>query len=198
MKYLKLFENFKEDIDSICRRYDIKNYTINKDGTIDVNGHVNLSNKSLTKIPLKFKTVTGNFSCSHNKLESLDGSPQSVGGSFFCYDNELKWLEGGPQYVGNHFNCSRNRLLSLESAPKSIGGYLYLGDEFTSFCNPCLLIYWDWIISERRDELLDMMKDYDFLRGDTINWYLLEAFFEDAGLKIPSREELEKYYKIED
>jgi len=43
-----------------------------------------------------------------------------------------------------------------------------------------------------------MMKDYDFLRGDTINWYLLEAFFEDAGLKIPNREELEKYYKIED
>jgi hypothetical protein len=61
-----------------------------------------------------------------------------------------------------------------------------------------LINIWDWIISERRDELLDMMKDYDFLRGDTINWYLLESFFEDAGLKIPSREKLEKYYKIED
>ena len=45
---------------------------------------------------------------------------------------------------------------------------------------------------------MDMMKDYDFLRGDTINWYLLEAFFNDAGLKIPDKEELKKHYTIED
>jgi hypothetical protein len=45
---------------------------------------------------------------------------------------------------------------------------------------------------------LDMMSDYDFLRGETINWYLLEAFFNDAGLEIPNRKELEKYYTIED
>jgi hypothetical protein len=38
------------------------------------------------------------------------------------------------------------------------------------------------------------MKDYDFLRGDTINWYLLEAFFNDAGLEIPDKEELEKLF----
>jgi len=45
---------------------------------------------------------------------------------------------------------------------------------------------------------MDMMKDYDFLRGDTINWYLLESFFNDAGLRIPDRKELQKYYTIED
>jgi hypothetical protein len=48
------------------------------------------------------------------------------------------------------------------------------------------------------DELLDMMDDYDFLRGNTINWYLLEAFFNDAGFPVPNRKELEKYYTIED
>jgi hypothetical protein len=42
------------------------------------------------------------------------------------------------------------------------------------------------------------MKDYDFLRGDVINWYLLEAFFKDAGLEIPDREELEEDYIIEE
>jgi hypothetical protein len=34
--------------------------------------------------------------------------------------------------------------------------------------------------------------------GHVINWYLLEAFFKDAGLEIPDKEELEKYYTIED
>ncbi len=36
MRYLKLFESF-EDIDEICRKYRIENYTINSDGSIDVN-----------------------------------------------------------------------------------------------------------------------------------------------------------------
>jgi len=42
------------------------------------------------------------------------------------------------------------------------------------------------------------MSDYDFLRGDKINWYLLESFYKDAGLEIPNKEELQKYYKIEE
>jgi hypothetical protein len=49
VKYLKLFESFnKEDIDSICERYGIENYTINEDGTIDVDGCINLTHKGLT------------------------------------------------------------------------------------------------------------------------------------------------------
>ncbi len=35
MRYLRLFESF-EDIDKICKQHDIKNYTINLDGSIDV------------------------------------------------------------------------------------------------------------------------------------------------------------------
>ena len=46
MKHLKLFESFKEeDINDICQKYDIENYTINEDGSIDVNGNVNLTSK---------------------------------------------------------------------------------------------------------------------------------------------------------
>ena len=65
MKHLKIFEDF-EDIDSICKKYDITNYTINSDGTIDVDGIVNLYDKRLTKLPLKFGKVTGYFDCSSN------------------------------------------------------------------------------------------------------------------------------------
>ena len=53
MRYLKLFESF-EDINKICRKYDIENYTINPDGYIDVNDTVYLYYKGLTKLPLKF------------------------------------------------------------------------------------------------------------------------------------------------
>ena len=50
MRYLKLFESF-EDIDEICRKYRIENYTINSDGSIDVDYIVYLG---ILKETLKF------------------------------------------------------------------------------------------------------------------------------------------------
>jgi hypothetical protein len=236
MKYLKLFESFN-DIDSICRKFGIENYTINEDGSIDVDGNVNLSRKQLTNLPLKFRNVTGYFDCNNNQLTSLEGGPKSVGGSFNCANNQLKTLEGGPKSVGASFLCNNNQLISLKGCPELVYGYFRChNNQLTSleggpksvnitvgdfYCNnnkltsldgfpkslrgyfyfdpnPCYKIYVDWINSDRRDELLDMMKDYDFLRGNTINWYLLEAFFNDAGFPVPIRKDLEKYYTIED
>jgi len=40
-----------KEIHKICKEYGIKNYTINTDGSIDVDGYVNLSKKRLTKLP---------------------------------------------------------------------------------------------------------------------------------------------------
>ena len=195
MRYLKLFENFGDAgnrIDSICKRYGIENYTINEDGTIDVDGDVSLSSQGLNELPVRFRNVTGHFFCNNNELSSLEGCPESVDGYFSCSRNKLKTLEGCPQNVGGDFYCDDNKLISLDGCPKSVGGHFFCDD------NPCTRIYEDWIDSDRRDELLDMMKDYDFLRGDIINWYLLEEFYKDAGLKIPNRKELEKYYTIEE
>ena len=59
----------KSKIKEICKKYEIKNYTINGD-TIDVNGDVSLNGKQLTKLPLKFGTVTGHFDCTYNNLTS--------------------------------------------------------------------------------------------------------------------------------
>jgi hypothetical protein len=210
MKYLKLFESFN-DIDSICRKFGIENYTINEDGSIDVDGNVSLSSQGLTELPLRFRNVTFNFWCSNNNLTSLVGSPQSVGGDFLCFNNKLTSLAGCPQNVGGDFFCYNNQLKTLEGCPKSVGesfhcqnnqlmtleGMGSLSDIFFHN-NPCSPIYKEWINTDRRDELMDMMKDYDFLRGNTINWYLLEAFFNDAGLKVPTIVEFRFYYKIED
>jgi hypothetical protein len=86
----------------------IGKYTINDDGSIDVDGMVRLTNKYLTKIPFKFRNVSGSFWCNSNQLSSLKGAPNSVGGGFYCYNNQLTSLEGAPNSVGGVFNCSNN------------------------------------------------------------------------------------------
>jgi hypothetical protein len=143
MKYLKKFNESVEDIDSICKKYGIQNYTINGDGTVDVDGDVDLSHRNLSKLPLKFGRVTGSFNCFYNQLTTLEGCPREVGdgfncsynqlttlegcprevvGDFFCNDNELNTLLGCPKEVGGDFDCYNNQLTSLEGCPKEVVG----------------------------------------------------------------------------
>ena len=98
-------------ISLICKKYGIENYTINDDGSIDVNGDVSLSYDGLTELPLRFNRVTGSFSCFDNKLTTLKGCPRWVGDWFSCGSNKLTSLEFSPEYVGNDFFCSDNYLI---------------------------------------------------------------------------------------
>jgi hypothetical protein len=141
VKYLKKFNESevpsKTDKDFIHSdlfhniiRYGISNnYTINPDGSIDVDNNVSFtsmrSSDRLTKLPIKFNKVTGNFYCSNNQLTSLEGSPKEVGGHFKCNENKLSSLEGGPQSVGGNFHCQDNLLTSLQGAPRSVGEDFY-------------------------------------------------------------------------
>ena len=149
-KDIKLFEEYN-DIHSICKKYDIKNYTINPDGSIDVDDNVNLHSRKLIKLPLKFRNVTGHFDCCNNQLTSLEGSPKEIGGNFICSSNQLISLEGCPSYVGGNFDCyHNNKLTSLKGSPKEIGGTFYchqnkltslegspkeVGDDFICYSN---------------------------------------------------------------
>ena len=72
----------------------IENYTINPDGSIDVDGNVSIENGRLEKLPLKFNKVSGDFYCSYNKLKTLEHSPLIIGGHFYCMNNPLESLEG--------------------------------------------------------------------------------------------------------
>lgn len=120
-----------EEIKRICKQYEIKNYTINADGTIDVEGDVHLSHQGLTKLPLQFGKVSGNFNCygcyisSENRFTSLEGCPNYVGGNFSCVANFFKTLKGCPNYVGGMFDCRSNLLTTLEFSPKYVGGLYY-------------------------------------------------------------------------
>jgi hypothetical protein len=150
IKPYKIFEsaspNFpttREEVIEVCERYDIINYTINNDLSIDVNGNVDLASRNLEYLPLRFnyvssyfscydnelktlegspQTVNGDFLCFTNKLKTLEGCPQTVGRGFYCFDNELKTLEGCPQRVGSDFDCSDNELKTLKGCPQRVGG----------------------------------------------------------------------------
>jgi hypothetical protein len=112
----------KKDIVAKLNELGVENYTICDDGSVDVDGTVDISFKNLKKIPVQFGIIKGDFNCSNNKLDSLKGSPHSVGVSFFCHKNRLTSLEGAPQSVGKAFVCSNNTLRSLEGAPLSVDG----------------------------------------------------------------------------
>ena len=111
-------------ISLICKQYGIENYTVNPDGSIDVAGDVDLSDKGLTQLPLRFNKVTGSFDCGNNNLTSLKGCPVWVGVSFICYDNHLTSLEFSPDYVGSNFWCQYNQLTD-NYCDSEIGGDFY-------------------------------------------------------------------------
>jgi len=131
MKHIKLFESFndfpstKDEIIKICQEYNIVRYTINEDMSIDVDGDVDLWNCGLSKMPLKFNKVRGNFWCHSNSLTTLEGAPKEVGGFFTCNDNKLTTLLGGPKEVRGSFYCQSNKLSTLEGAPEYVGGDFY-------------------------------------------------------------------------
>ena len=108
------------NIEEICEQYRIRYYTINLDGSIDVDGHVDLISKNLTELPLTFNKVTRGFNCADNQLTSLQGSPKTVGGDFCCNHNQLISLKGAPIEVGGNFYCSYNQLTDLDYSPQKV------------------------------------------------------------------------------
>ena len=135
----------KAGIDEELRQYglDPAKATLNADGTIDYDGDVMLSSKHLTRLPFRFRTVTGvfycfanelttldgcpivvkdDFDCISNKLVNLKGGPKQVYGFFACYNNDLTTLEGAPEKIKGFFDCSHNNLTSLKGGPEQVGG----------------------------------------------------------------------------
>ena len=108
----------------ICKQYNITNYTINDDGTIDVDGDIYLYNKELTELPLTFNKVLGSFNCGMNKLTSLKGCPRWIKENLSCHSNRLTSLEFAPDYVGVDFYCNWNNIQDIYCETE-IGGFIH-------------------------------------------------------------------------
>lgn len=114
------------------KHFDIRG-TVNVDantGKVDVQGEVLLKDKfKLTRLPVQFGHVTGNFICDDKKLLHLQGAPASVGGDFYCDHNQLTHLQGAPASVAGSFYCQDNKLTHLQGAPASVGGHFSCNDN---------------------------------------------------------------------
>ena len=155
---IKLFEQFnnEQEMIDICKEYNIQNYTINPDGSIDVNGDVRLIYMGLDKLPLRFNRVSGNFICARNRLTSLEGSPKYVGGFFDCTNNQLDNLEGSPKEVGSDFYCQYNNIKSFEYFPSFIRNYFWCDR------NP---IYEVWKLFQDTSKI-ELLNDFDIFRDE--------------------------------
>jgi len=211
IKGYKLFES-KSEIDKICKKYGIKNYTIKGDGSVDVDGDVDLSHEDLTELPLKFGKVSGSFWCHHNQLTTLEGSPDSVR-DFLCNNNQLTTLEGCPNSVGGDFSCHNNQLTTLEGCPSSVGNLWFNNNQLTTLesipdilggiiyhNNPIFTVCKGWLINLEKPnmDIIELFKDLDVIVGDKLYWSKLEYFHEEIGVDIPDRSEIDSFYQIID
>jgi hypothetical protein len=189
--YKQFIGESRQSIDNICKKYGIEDYTINDDGTVDVDGHVNLIGRNLDKLPLRFGKVTGNFDCVNNKLTSLEGSPYSVGGYFYCNGNKLTSLEGCPYKMGGNFYCRNNQLTSLEGFSE-----LYRdGMKVHINNNPVDEVYklFDNI------KAINIINEWEVIDVENmaVSYLRLSEVFKELGLEVPSRESIEfKHYTL--
>ena len=179
-KSYKIFENIQsdEEIHELCEKYKIKNYTINEDKSVDVDGDVYLRNLGLTKFPLKFRNVSGYFYCRYNKLTTLEGAPETVGGNFDCSWNNLTTLEGSPRRVNGSFDCSNNKnLMSLEGISPTIHGYF--------FCTGTPIYYfWKEFLNKDKSLIDSFVEEWDVIHKDTVIIEVLEGWMEDNNINV--------------
>ncbi len=200
MKHLKLFESL--NIERACQDLGLQDFQI-VDGLVNVDGDVNISDRGLDKIPVKFGRVSGYFDCSHINLTNLKGAPESVGGDFYCTHSKLTSLEGAPNSVARDFVCRSNRLTSLEGAPNSVGGGFFCNNNkiidfkvpefslnekkvFICYDNPIYQIYSLF----NTPKCIDLINEYSVIQGDRIIWNRLEEVFHGLGMEVPDPNKL--------
>ena len=197
------------EVHNLCREYNIKNYTINDDMSISVNGNVNLTpHRNIKYLPIKFKEVGGNFWCSYNQLVSLKYCPETVGGDFSCSNNQLTSLKYCPETVGGHFYCNGNQLTSLEYCPESVGGRFYCNyNQITNFDGlPEFFEQPIYIYENPVDEIYKLFKEdprciywireFDVIQGDEVVRDRLEEVYHALGIDIPKNIVLKEYILV--
>lgn len=107
-------------VDELLRKYfKFSNSYSYHNGIINVDGSCELIRK-IDKIPVKFGTISGDFTCIDKNLTTLENSPKIIKGNFICQRNKIINLLHGPEYVGMSLMCDDNRLLqSLDGLPKN-------------------------------------------------------------------------------
>lgn len=142
MKYLRSFNEslgggFLTDvteIETLLKKWDIRNYTIRPNGVVDVKGDVKISFLTdYQKLPIRFGTVTGKFFlCGINlSLTTMEGCPEKCGEfeltrspfKEFRDRGEIRSLVGGPKYVRGNYQIGNTAITTLQGGPRVVGGW---------------------------------------------------------------------------
>jgi len=219
MKKIKVYESFRteQEIKDLCYEYDIKNYQIRDDGSIDVKGRVDLRYKlgDLKQLTLTFNEVDGYSSCGNNELITLEGCPKVVLGHFGCSYNRLTSLEHSPEIIQGDFYCWNNNCLtslnglentyivgelnvsecknlySLKGFPKKVG-------SFNCWSTPIEPIY-EKFIQECDYETMRRFNKFDVIYTDGLDWFIdydnLGKFLRSVGKEdlMMSKEDFDKF-----
>jgi hypothetical protein len=181
MNKLKLFENYNEKdyIEEKLFYYNIINYDINDDMSVNVNGNVNLNEYTIFDIPVKFKKINGDFDISNNMLESLENSPEYLSGSFYCHDNKITSFEYSPKYIGENFDFSDNNILNFDFFPEYVG---YVYNKYDGL-NPIKEI--TDLIGQRKD-IVDIIHEMNKIKAiveNKIFTYKIDVIFDEHDVK---------------
>lgn len=203
MKYIKSYKLYesnessfpktREEIEALCEGFNFDGiYTINDDLTIDVDGDVYLDNEGFTKLPVRFRNVSGDFDCSSNSLTDFEGCPITVGGAFNGKDNNVNTLKFFPNEIAETIDLSDNKICNIDN------DYLLSNDswleEFLS-CdfsdNPLqkLLSYLRNILYQENKEDDDFKSIYDRLHEFEV--------IKDNRIDLLSMENLYNFYNID-
>jgi len=195
MKRIKIYESFmtEQEIKDLCSEYDITDYQIRDDGSIDVGEDVLLGSilGDLKQLPLTFDKVNSSFYCDNNNLTTLEGCPNEVrsifSSIFSCGCNKLTSLEHSPKIVLGNFNCSENDITSLEGLENnsidswlnaegcrdlySLKGFPKKVGNFWCIDTPIKPIY-DKFIQECDYETIRRFNKFDVIYTDGLDWFI--------------------------
>lgn len=141
----------KQRIKNFLSEIGVRNYNINEKLKVDTWQSVKIR-KKMSKLPIEFDCIIGDFDISDCGLESLYGCPDYIEGNFICVDNNLLDLKNGPTTVSGNYDVKKSGLYSLVGAPDYIKrdfdcSYNYINDlrgaprivDGSFYCSNCLL-----------------------------------------------------------
>lgn len=185
------FFKTKDEIEKWLVSQRIRNYTINNDLTVDINGHVSLNYKNLKFIPIQFGIVTGDFSCSYNNLKNLEGSPFHVKGDFLGFRNKLINIRGCSKIIDGEFDICNNNIIDLKYFPDLTGNFYFQNNPIALFLD----------YREDPEDVFTWIKylnEYDVIYGNKIFIEKLKEVLYLLNIDNFDFKKLKKYYQIID
>ncbi len=120
----------KAEIEAWLDEHKVRNYSLAKHEeygyVVNIDGGVNLNNKNLTTIPVKFGRVKKHFNVFSNQLTNLDFCPNYVGTDFLIDGNNISSLEGMPRFIGGNAALNNNPIKNLKGMSQRIGLSIFL------------------------------------------------------------------------